>query len=154
MKMAPVAWRRRLRKYRRRGITRARHLGASDLSEEGVSLGLTASQVAKVIAQASADAEGAELLAGLARPEELASSPLLNDRTIARSLLFGLVVLICFPADGSERGVKELARELDLPRSTTHRYIHTLHVVGLLEQDPLTRRYRRARRLGLARGSG
>jgi hypothetical protein len=137
-----------------RGITRARNLGASGLSEGGFALGLTASQVAKVIAEASADAEGAELLAGLARPEELASSRLLEDRTVSRSLLFGLVVLICFPADGGERGVKELARELDLPRSTTHRYIHTLHVVGLLEQDPLTRLYRRARGLDLTRGSG
>lgn len=133
---------------------RERFTRETDLNEGGVSLGLTADQVAKVIAEASTDADGGELLAGLARPEELTSSPLLDDRTVSRSLLFGLVVLISFPADGSERGVKELARELDLPRSTTHRYIHTLHAVGLLEQDPLTRRYRRARRSDLVKQSG
>ncbi len=115
------------------------------MSERGVSLGLTAAQVAKVLTEAAAGGEGAELLAGLALPGELAASPLLDDRNMSRSLLFGLIVLIAFPADGSERGVKVLARELGLPTSTTHRYIRTLRAVGLLEQDPLTRRYRRAR---------
>jgi hypothetical protein len=148
--MARVARRRHLRKDRWREIVRG-NSGVAGLNEGGVSLGLTANQVAKVIAEASADADGGELLAGLARPEELASSPLLDDRTVSRSLLFGLAVLICFPADGSERGIKELARTLDLPRSTTHRYIHTLHAVGLLEQDQLTHRYRRARQTDLAR---
>ena len=115
------------------------------MSERGVSLGLTAAQVSKVLAEAAAGAESAELLAGLARPEELTTSPLVDDRRMSRSLLFGLAVLICFPADGSERGVKALARELDLSTSTTHRYIRTLHAAGLLEQDPLTRKYRRAK---------
>jgi IclR helix-turn-helix domain len=120
--------------------------GAVGLSEWEVSLGLTASQVAQVLAGADADAESGALLAALARPAELTSSPLVNDRKVSRSLLFGLVVLICFPANGSERGVKEVAQELDLPTSTTHRYIHTLHAVGLLERDSRTRRYRRAKR--------
>jgi len=115
------------------------------LSEQGVSLGLTVEQVASVIAAASAAGEeGANLLAGLAAPGELTASSLIDDRTVSRSLLFGLVVLISFPADGSDRGVKEVAAELDLPTSTTHRYAHTLLAVGLLQQDPRSRRYRRA----------
>jgi hypothetical protein len=115
------------------------------LSERGVSLGLTAEQVAGVIAAATAaGADRASLLAGLAAPGELATSPLLEDRTVSRSLLFGLVVLISFPADGGGRGIKEVAEELNLPTSTTHRYAHTLCVIGLLEQDPRTRRYRRS----------
>ncbi len=115
------------------------------MSERGVSLGLTAEQVASVIAAASvAGSDNANLLPGLAAPGQLTRSPLLEDRTVSRSLLFGLVVLIAFPADGSDRGIKEVARELDLPTSTTHRYAHTLHAVGLLEQDPGTRRYRRS----------
>ena len=118
------------------------------MSERGVSLGLTAEQVASVIAAATAaGTESANLLAGLAAPGELATSPLLEDRTVSRSLLFGLVVLISFPADGGERGIKEVAHELELPTSTTHRYAHTLLAVGLLEQDPRSRRYRRAARL-------
>jgi uncharacterized glyoxalase superfamily protein PhnB len=62
---------------------------------------------------------------------------------VSRSLLLGLVVLISFPTDGSDRGIKDLAGELALPTSTVHRYVRTLHVVGLLEQDRRTRRYRR-----------
>jgi hypothetical protein len=119
--------------------------GAVGLSERGVSLGLTAEQVASVIgAVSAAGTESTDLLAGLAAPGELTASPLLDDRTVSRSLLFGLVVLISFPADGADRGIKEVAAELDLPTSTTHRYAHTLLAVGLLEQDRRTRRYRRS----------
>jgi hypothetical protein len=124
--------------------------GAVGLSERGVSLGLTAEQVASVIAAAgAAGAESANLLAGLAAPGELSTSSLIDDRTVSRSLLFGLVVLISFPADGSDRGIKEVAAELDLPTSTTHRYAHTLLAIGLLEQDPRSRRYRRSAMLQL-----
>ncbi len=115
------------------------------MSERGVSLGLTAEQVASVVAAATAaDSDSANLLPGLAAPGQLTTSALLDDRTVSRSLLLGLVVLISFPANGTVRGIKEVARELDLPMSTTHRYAHTLHAVGLLERDPSTRRYRRS----------
>ncbi len=115
------------------------------MSEEGVPQSLTAKQVASAIEEAvAAGAAGSRTLSGLRGPRDLTSSPLLEDRNVSRSLLCGLVVLISFPADGSARGVKTIARELDLPASTTHRYIHTLLAVGLLEQDPLTRKYRRA----------
>ncbi len=119
--------------------------GAVGLSGRGVSLGLTAEQVASVIAAATAaGTDSATLLAGLAAPGQLTTSPLLDDRTVSRSLLFGLVVLVSFSADGTERGIKEVALELDLPTSTTHRYAHTLRAIGLLEQDPRTRHYRRS----------
>lgn len=119
------------------------------MSERGVSLGLTPAQVAKVIAAVSAaGGEGAGLLAGLARPRELVASRLLADATVSRSLLLGLAVLIAFPADGGARGIREVAQELELPTSTTYRYVHTLLGVGLLTQDTHTRRYRRAEGLG------
>jgi hypothetical protein len=117
-------------------------------SGRGVSLGLTAAQVGQVIAATTDGAENVGLLAGLSRPGELRRSPLMEDRTMSRSLLFGLVVLIAFPADCAYRGVKDPARELELPISTTHRYVHTLHAAGLLEQDPSSRRYRRCHGLG------
>jgi DNA-binding MarR family transcriptional regulator len=68
---------------------------------------------------------------------ELASSSRLS-----RSLLLGLTVLACFPADGSPLSVADVAGRLDLSPSTTHRYMTTLLSVGLLEQDPRSRRYR------------
>ena len=39
-------------------------------------------------------------------------------------------------------GVSDLAREVGLSRSTTHRYISTLAALGYLQQDPATRKYR------------
>jgi hypothetical protein len=114
------------------------------MSDGEISLGLTAAQVARVLREADADAGSAQPLSWLAHPREVMASPLLADRKVSRSLLFGLMVLICFPADGSERGVTEIARALRLPASTTYRYITTLLAVGLLARDPRTRRYRRA----------
>jgi hypothetical protein len=122
------------------------------LSERGVSLGLTPEQVADVIVAVSAvSGEGVDLLAGLARPRELVASRLLADPTVSRSLLLGLAVLIAFPADGGTRGIREVAQELDLAASTTHRYVHTLLAAGLVERDARTHRYRRADGLAPAR---
>ncbi|MCW3018545.1 MAG: IclR family transcriptional regulator [Solirubrobacterales bacterium] len=68
----------------------------------------------------------------------------MDDRRLSRSLLSGLLVLSCFPADGGYLGIAELARTLGMNTSTTHRYVSTLLSVGLLERDPGTRRYRLA----------
>lgn len=70
--------------------------------------------------------------------------PQMDDRRLSRSLLSGLLVLSCFPADGGYLGIAELARTLRMNTSTTHRYVATLLSVGLLERDPATRRYRLA----------
>jgi IclR family pca regulon transcriptional regulator len=43
---------------------------------------------------------------------------------------------------GSELGISELARELGLTRSTTHRYVATLAQLGYLQKNGRTRRYR------------
>ena len=68
-----------------------------------------------------------------------------------RSVLLGSVrnaarVLRSFSGAGQELGVSELARQLGLGKSTTHRLLATLAHERLLEQDPKTGRYR----LGLA----
>jgi DNA-binding MarR family transcriptional regulator len=68
----------------------------------------------------------------------------MEDRRLSRSLLAGLLVLSCFPADGEYLGIAELARLLGMNTSTTHRYVTTLLAVGLLERDAATRRYRLA----------
>ncbi len=64
------------------------------------------------------------------------------DRRLSRSLLRGLAILSCFTVEQPERGILELARELSLSASTTHRYVLTLLEVGLLERSPRSRRYR------------
>jgi hypothetical protein len=62
----------------------------------------------------------------------------------SRSFLWGLMVLSCFVAADGELGVADVAGMLGMENSTVHRYMSTLLAVGLLEQDPSTRRYRLA----------
>lgn len=74
---------------------------------------------------------------------ELRFRALLDDRRLSRSLLAGLLVLACF-TPSSELGIAELSRRLGMRASTTHRYVATLLAAGLLERDPVSRRYRLA----------
>jgi IclR helix-turn-helix domain len=68
--------------------------------------------------------------------------PLMEDKSFSHSLLIGLEVLTCFPLDGTERGVADVAEQLNMNNSTVHRYMSTLLRVGLLERNPQTRWYR------------
>jgi DNA-binding MarR family transcriptional regulator len=118
------------------------------ISAEGTSLALTPAQVAQVI-----DASGGEPL--LLSIRALIASPLLEDPKISKSLLLGLLILVSFPSDGGKCGNKQIAQEMGLAASTTHRYIHTLVAAGLLEQDEVTRKYRRPSEIAaLQRGRG
>ncbi len=65
-----------------------------------------------------------------------------SDPRLSRSLLRGLSLLTCFAADGTSRGIVEIAHDLDMSPSTAHRYASTLVELGLLERDPTTRKYR------------
>lgn len=65
-----------------------------------------------------------------------------SNRRLSRSLLRGLSILTCFNGTDGERGIIELARELEMSTSTTHRYAMTLTELGLLERSPRTRKYR------------
>ena len=68
----------------------------------------------------------------------------LGDPQLSQSLLRGLLVLSCYGPDRPWRAIIDLAQELGMSPSTTHRYVKTLRAVGLLEQDPMTREYRPA----------
>jgi DNA-binding IclR family transcriptional regulator len=56
-------------------------------------------------------------------------------------LVAGLAMLACFTAEHPVRGIADVAAELDLGRSTTHRYALTLVTLGYLEQGS-SRKYR------------
>lgn len=112
------------------------------MTDSGITIELTSAQIDRVLRRA-ADAEGpAGLLhkltigAGASKFKALAESPRLS-----RSLLLGLLVLASFPVDGSALAVTDIAARLEMTPSTTHRYLTTLLAVGLLDQDPRTRRY-------------
>lgn len=61
--------------------------------------------------------------------------------TGSQSLERGLRILTEFVSNGPVLGISELARAVDLHRSTTHRYVATLAGLGFLRQDPDTRKY-------------
>ncbi len=65
-----------------------------------------------------------------------------RDPAHSQSLERGLSILSSFRSSRPLLGVSELAREVGLGRSTTHRYVSTLASLGYLEQDQATRRYR------------
>jgi hypothetical protein len=115
-----------------------------------VMIELSQSQVDQVVRGAGEGGTMSILLSALRDPdwtlavdsEDWSYPEQMEDRRLSRSLLSGLLVLSCFPADGGYLGIAELARMLDMNTSTTHRYVTTLLAVGLIERDPATRRYR------------
>jgi IclR family transcriptional regulator, pca regulon regulatory protein len=66
----------------------------------------------------------------------------INGPGFSQSLERGLAILSAFRPDRPTLGISELARELGLTRSTTHRYVATLASLRYLEQEASTRRYR------------
>jgi hypothetical protein len=71
-----------------------------------------------------------------------ALSNALGDPQLSQSLLRGLAILSCYGPERPWRAIIDLAKELGMSPSTTHRYVKTLRAVGLLEQNPTTREYR------------
>jgi IclR family transcriptional regulator, pca regulon regulatory protein len=68
-------------------------------------------------------------------------APNLRDPRYSQSLERGLAILSCFTAERPTMGIADLADELDMSRSTTHRYVITLVALGYLEQGA-SRKYR------------
>ncbi|HUN77623.1 MAG TPA: helix-turn-helix domain-containing protein [Solirubrobacteraceae bacterium] len=66
----------------------------------------------------------------------------LGDPQLSQSLLRGLAILSSYGPDRPWRAIIDLAQQLGMSPSTTHRYVKTLRAVGLLEQNPTTREYR------------
>src|SRR3989441_1531678 len=62
--------------------------------------------------------------------------------TYSQSLERGLAILSAFRSGRPLLGVSELGREIGLSRSTAHRYVATLAMLGYLQQDSATRKYR------------
>jgi DNA-binding MarR family transcriptional regulator len=109
---------------------------------------LTTEQVLEVVQHASVQTELNKILGELAdlQPLEETVAPLLADLTLSRSTVRALMVLAAFGRFDEPRELTEVARELDLSPSTTHRYVRTWFALGLLNQDPASRRYRRTNR--------
>jgi hypothetical protein len=110
-----------------------------------VTIMLTRAQVTRVVRGAAGDAGFAVMLSGLGDLQDLRDVllALSEDASISRSTCRALRVLVSLSANDSFHEVTEIAKQLGLSPSTTHRYIRTWVALGLLEQDPESRRYRR-----------
>jgi IclR helix-turn-helix domain len=112
-------------------------------------IALTDVQVTQVMREASGGPTLAGLTGLLAAAGDLdklrsATIQMVGDPRLSHSALRAILVLAAFPADGSERGLTEVGEALSLPPSTMHRYVRTWVALGLLEQNPRSRRYRQA----------
>ncbi len=76
-------------------------------------------------------------------PEEswARSVPSLREPRYSQSLERGLAILGCFTPERPVLGISDIADELGMSRSTTHRYVITLVALGYLEQGA-SRKYR------------
>ena len=76
-----------------------------------------------------------------AAPSDNWSIPSLREPRYSQSLERGLAVLNCFTPKRPVLGIADIADELGMSRSTTHRYVITLVALGYLEQGA-SRKYR------------
>ena len=67
--------------------------------------------------------------------------PSLREPRYSQSLERGLAILTCFTPERPVLGIADIADELGMSRSTTHRYVITLTQLGYLEQGA-SRKYR------------
>jgi IclR family transcriptional regulator, pca regulon regulatory protein len=74
------------------------------------------------------------------RPPAPTTEP--DSSGLSQSLERGLAILATFSEQRPLLGISELARAVDLNKSTAHRYVATLAALGYLQQDPSSRKYR------------
>jgi IclR family transcriptional regulator, pca regulon regulatory protein len=74
-------------------------------------------------------------------PEPAWSIPSLREPRYSQSLERGLAILSCFTPARPVQGIADIADQLGMSRSTTHRYVITLVALGYLEQGA-SRKYR------------
>jgi IclR family pca regulon transcriptional regulator len=79
--------------------------------------------------------------ASSAAQEPAWSIPSLREPRYSQSLERGLAILSCFTPKRPVLGIADIADELGMSRSTTHRYVITLLALGYLEQGA-SRKYR------------
>lgn len=74
-------------------------------------------------------------------PEQGTGQQSATAATFSQSLERGLLILSSFGEGRPVLGIADLARAVDLNKSTTHRYVATLAKLGYLQQDPDTKKY-------------
>jgi DNA-binding MarR family transcriptional regulator len=115
-------------------------------ARRGVSIVLSDEQIEQVVESHERNRANKRAFGRLTEPAPTSAIELslLDDASLSRSLLSGLLVLAVFPEDATYIGNSDVAQALNMSLTTSHRYISTLLAAGLLERDPQTRKYRRA----------
>lgn len=80
--------------------------------------------------------------AGILSEATQAENEVETERYIVPGLVRGLQILKLFSVDRQELGAAEIARELDISRSTVFRLVYTLESLGLLQRAEHSKRYR------------
>jgi len=114
---------------------------------QGITVTLSIPQVGHVLREATGTGGLRNMLMGQVDDLRVAiaavmEDPQLKSHQISYSTLKAMDVWCAFAPPGTIRGIHEIARELGLSASTTHRYAQTLLAIGLLERDPQTKKYR------------
>jgi hypothetical protein len=122
-----------------------------------ISITLTIGQIAQVV-QESTDAGPLErILAGLDSVEELRRVVLAlldQGQQYSRPALRSLLVLSALPLDGTGCELTEIAAATGLATSSLHRYLNTWKALGIVQQDPQSRQYRRRQGLPITQRTG
>ena len=113
---------------------------------QGVTIRLTDAQVRRVVRERADDAGVRAWLDKLNDAErvERVMISVAGKSDYSVTIMRALLVLAAFPTDRTLRTLTEVSKQVSFSASTTHRYVQTWQAVGILEQDPVTRRYRRA----------
>jgi DNA-binding MarR family transcriptional regulator len=111
-----------------------------------VTLDLTDDQIQTILDTAASDSSLGRSFMALDELERLrlTVAPHMRNPTLSNGTLRALLVLAALPADGSERALADIARDVDLSPSTSHRYLATWVAAGVVKQNPDSRRYRRS----------
>jgi hypothetical protein len=107
----------------------------------GVCIALSPDQINQVVRSVSSEAVALIAGFGKLRGALALKSGALGDPRLCKSLLLGLSILACFPADGSYIRVVEIARISSASPTNVHRYVATLVAAGLAERHPRTHEY-------------
>jgi hypothetical protein len=113
--------------------------------QHDVTITLSKAQIAQV-SRATADGNGG-LAPLFARLDDVAAAARAVEvrreaGDLSHSTLRALLLLGVFPKDGTYLTLAEAAGRVGFSPSTAHRYASTWVAVGMLEREPVTRRYR------------
>lgn len=134
-------------RHEEKGGRKGRRSPPSRPKLDGITVTLSGAQVRGVLREVSGTDGSRGLL--LAQVDELRAivagalaNPNISEQRVSQAALKAIGVFCAFAPRGTERGILEVAHELDMNASTTHRYAQAWVEVGLLQQNPKTRKYR------------